>query len=207
MLVDDHEVVRLGLRALLDRTPGLRVVAEAGSVAEAVAAARRERPDVVVMDVRLPDGSGVEACRQIRAENPATQVIMLTSYADDEALFASIMAGAAGYILKQARGKAVAEAILTVSRGGSLLDPQVTERVFERLRSPQPAATGLEALTAQERRILDRIAQGRTNREIADELHLSEKTIKHYVSSILAKLQVSRRSEAAAYLARHTRES
>lgn len=205
MLVDDHEVVRLGLKALLDRTPGLAVVAEAGTVEDAVSEAARHKPDVVVMDVRLPDGSGIEACRRIRAHNEATQVIMLTSYPDDEALFASITAGAAGYLLKQTRGRALAEAIETVCRGGSLLDPAMTQKVFERLRTPQGAATGLDALSGQERRILDLIAAGKTNREIAQELFLSEKTIKHYVSNILAKLQVARRSEAAAYLARHSR--
>ncbi|MBE3589406.1 MAG: response regulator transcription factor [Firmicutes bacterium] len=207
MLVDDHEVVRLGLKSLLDRTPGLQVVAEAGTVQEAVAAARRTQPDVVVMDVRLPDGSGIDACREIRSERPETQVIMLTSYPDDEALFASITAGAAGYILKQTRGKVLAQAIETVSRGGSLLDPTLTQKVFERLRTPAKASgeTGLASLTPQERRILELIAQGKTNKQIAEALYLSEKTIKHYVSNILSKLQVSRRSEAAAYLARHSR--
>lgn len=207
MLVDDHEVVRLGLKSLLDRTPGLQVVAEAGTVQEAIAAARQAKPDVVVMDVRLPDGSGIDACREIRSERPETQVIMLTSYPDDEALFASITAGAAGYILKQTRGKVLAQAIETVSRGGSLLDPSLTQKVFERLRTPSKASgdAGLASLTPQERRILELIAQGKTNKQIAEVLYLSEKTIKHYVSNILSKLQVSRRSEAAAYLARHSR--
>jgi len=202
LLVDDHEVVRMGLRTLLDRREGLSVVAEAGTVAEAVSAARQVRPDVIVMDIRLPDGTGVEACREIRAEMPETKVIMLTSYADDEAVYGSIMAGASGYLLKQTRGQSLAEAIERVARGESLLDPSVTEKVLARMRA---LATGegdeLAALSAQEKKILGLIAEGKTNKEIAGEIFLSDKTVKNYVSSILSKLNLRRRSEAAAFIA------
>lgn len=202
LLVDDHDVVRVGLRALLESQPGFQVVGEAGSAAEAIAEAARSDPDVIVMDVRLPDGSGVEACRAIRARQPDVRVLMLTSYADDEAVFAAILAGAAGYILKQIRGKALVEAIATVGAGGSLLDPSVTQRVLERLRAIGPASPGPGSLTEQEQRILSLVAEGKTNREIADALFLSEGTVKNYVSSILGKLNFSRRSQLAAYVAR-----
>lgn len=204
MLVDDHEVVREGLRTLLARQKGFLVVGEAGTAEEAVAAAARSRPDVVVMDVRLPDGSGVEACRAIREARPETKVIMLTSYADDEALFASIVAGAAGYLLKQTRGQALAEAIASVMRGESLLDPAVTQKVLERVRSAGQRKENdpLSALTEQEHKILVLIAEGKTNKEIADEIYLSDKTVKNYVSNILTKLNLRRRSEAAAFIAR-----
>jgi two-component system, NarL family, response regulator DevR len=202
LLVDDHEVVRMGLRTLLDRRAGFSVVAEAGTVAEAVSAARQSRPDVIVMDIRLPDGNGVEACREIRGEMPETKVIMLTSYADDEAVYGSIMAGASGYLLKQTRGQNLAEAIERVARGESLLDPSVTEKVLARMRA---LASGegdeLATLTDQERKILALIAQGKTNKEIAGEIFLSDKTVKNYVSSILSKLNLRRRSEAAAFMA------
>jgi len=204
MIVDDHEVVREGLRSLFDRRPGMTVVAEAGTVAEAVALAIRHAPNVIVMDVRLPDGSGVEACRDIRAELPDTRVIMLTSYADDEAVFSSILAGASGYLLKQIRGQQLAEAVEAVARGESLLDPQVTKRVMDQMRNlaTQPAADKRAGLTEQEYKILNLIAEGKTNREIAAEIFLSDKTVKNYVSSILSKLNLRRRSEAAAYIAR-----
>jgi DNA-binding NarL/FixJ family response regulator len=202
LLVDDHEVVRMGLRTLLDKREGLTVVAEAGTVAEAVSAAGQHRPDVVVMDIRLPDGNGVEACREIRGEMPEVKVIMLTSYADDEAVYGSIMAGAAGYLLKQTRGQNLAEAIERVARGESLLDPSVTEKVLARMRA---LASGegdeLAALTDQERKVLVFIAEGKTNKEIAAEVFLSDKTVKNYVSSILSKLNLRRRSEAAAFMA------
>ncbi len=206
MIVDDHEVVREGLRSLFNRRNDMQVVAEAGSVAEAVQAALRHRPNVIVMDVRLPDGSGVEACRDIRAELPDTRVIMLTSYADDEAVFSSILAGASGYLLKQIRGQQLAEAVEAVARGESLLDPQVTKRVMDQMRNlaTQPAADKQAGLTEQEYRILTLIAEGKTNREIASEIFLSDKTVKNYVSSILSKLNLRRRSEAAAYIARRT---
>lgn len=206
MLVDDHEVVREGLRALLDRREGMKVVGEAGTVAQAIEVALREKPDVVVMDVRLPDGTGVEACREIRAELPATKMIMLTSYADEEAVMASILAGASAYLLKQTRGQQLAEAVEAVARGESLLDPQVTMRVLEQVRN---IATGTgndkqSQLTENEHKILKLIAEGKTNKEIAAEIYLSDKTVKNYVSSILSKLNLRRRSEAAAYIARRT---
>jgi DNA-binding NarL/FixJ family response regulator len=206
LLVDDHEVVRSGVRALLQATEDIVVTAEAGSVREAVDEADRARPDVVVMDVRLADGSGIEATREIRARHPTTQVVMLTSFADDEALFASIMAGASGYVLKQVKGGELVRAIRTVGKGESLLDPAVTNAVLDRLRRGKHLLKDekLARLSPQEERILSLVADGRTNREIGDELHLAEKTVKNYVSSILSKLEVARRAEAAAYLARHT---
>lgn len=204
LLVDDHEVVRVGLKSLLTGSAGLEVVGEAATAAEAVRAADRLRPDVVVLDVRLPDGSGIEACREIRNARPETRVIMLTSYSDDEALFAAIMAGAAGYLLKQARGRDLVHAIRTVHEGGSLLDPEVTGRVLQRLRQPAAGAGAdpLAELTERERRILDLMADGRTNQQIARVVYLGETTVKHHVSAILHKLQVTRRSEAAAIWAR-----
>ncbi|HUG56220.1 MAG TPA: response regulator transcription factor [Candidatus Limnocylindrales bacterium] len=203
LLVDDHEVVREGLRTLIARQADMTVVGEAGTVAEAVESAAKAKPDVVIMDVRLPDGSGVEACRTIREARPETGVIMLTSYADDEALFASIVAGAAGYLLKQTRGQAVVDAIAAVAKGRSLLDPDVTGKVLERVRRGRPEEDpGLASLTEQERKVLEQLAEGRTNREIGELLFLSEKTVKNYVSRILDKLGISRRAEAAAYLAK-----
>lgn len=203
LLVDDHDVVREGLRALLRRRDELVVAGEADSVASAIEAARATQPDVVIMDVRLPDGTGVQACREIRAERPNTKVIMLTSYADDEAVLASIMAGASGYLLKQTRGQDLLDAIGRVLRGESLLDPVVTSRVLERVRSVgQGKPDELSLLSEQERKILDLIAQGKTNKEIAEDVFLSDKTVKNYVSSILSKLDLRRRSEAAAFIAR-----
>jgi len=206
LLVDDHEVVRDGVKALLQATEDIIVTAEASSVREAIDEADRARPDVVVMDVRLVDGSGIEATREIRARHPKTAVIMLTSFADDEALFASIMAGAAGYVLKQVKGGELVRAIRTVGQGESLLDPAVTSAVLDRLRKGKHLLRDekLARLSPQEERILALVADGKTNREIGDELHLAEKTVKNYVSSILSKLEVARRAEAAAYLARHT---
>lgn len=203
LLVDDHEVVREGLRTLLARRQGVLVVGEAATAGEAVAAAARARPDVVIMDVRLPDGSGVEACREIRERRPETRIIMLTSYADDEALFASIIAGASGYLLKQTRGQALIDAIDAVSQGRSLLDPDVTEKVLERLRRGRDEEDpAFASLTEQERKVLAQLAEGKTNREIGEALFLSEKTVKNYVSRILGKLGLRRRAEAAAYLAK-----
>jgi len=207
MLVDDHEVVREGLRTLLSRRPGYEIVAQAGSVAEAIKEAHRTKPDVIVMDVRLPDGSGIEACRDIREAMPETKVIILTSYADDDAVFASILAGAAGYVLKQTRSNALVDAIADVARGASLLDPAVTQRVLERVRSGQrKTADPLDALNEQEHKILQLIAEGKTNKEIAAEIYLSDKTVKNYVSNILTKLNLRRRSEAAAFIARREPE-
>jgi DNA-binding NarL/FixJ family response regulator len=204
MLVDDHEVVREGLRALLNRRPGMSVIAEAGTVAQAIEVALRERPDVVVMDVRLPDGTGVEACREIRSELPDTKMIMLTSYADEEAVIASIVAGASAYLLKQTRGNQLADAVEAVARGESLLDPQVTMRVLDQVRAMTSGIGGDKQaqLTENELKILKLIAEGKTNKEIAAEVYLSDKTVKNYVSSILSKLNLRRRSEAAAYIAR-----
>lgn len=202
LLVDDHEVVRGGLRALLEAQDDLEVVAEAGTVAEAISRTRTFEPDVVVMDVRLPDGSGVEACREIRSQMPDVAVLMLTSFSDDQALFDSIMAGAAGYVLKQVRGADLVDSVRRVGSGESILDPSVTARVLERIRNPQSDEDPrLARLTPTELRIVEMIADGATNRQIADRIHLAEKTVKNYVSAILAKLEVSRRAEAAAYLA------
>ncbi len=203
MICDDHEVVREGLRTLIGRQRDMTVVGEAATEREALEVAAKAKPDVLVMDVRLPDGSGVEACRAIREARPETKVIMLTSYADDEALFASIVAGAAGYLLKQTRGQAVIDAIKEVAQGRSLLDPDVTGKVLERVRrgrvDEDPA---LASLTEQERKVLEHLAEGKTNREIGEALFLSEKTVKNYVSRILDKLGLSRRAEAAAYMAK-----
>jgi DNA-binding NarL/FixJ family response regulator len=206
VLVDDHEVVRNGVKALLQATDDIVVSGEAGSVREAVDEVDRARPDVVVMDVRLADGSGIEATREIRAKHPDTQVVMLTSFADDEALFASIMAGASGYVLKQVKSGELVRAIRAVGQGQSLLDPEVTSAVLDRLRKGKHLLKDekLARLSPQEERILLLIADGSTNKEIGEQLNLAEKTVKNYVSSILSKLEVQRRAEAAAYLARHT---
>jgi DNA-binding NarL/FixJ family response regulator len=205
VVVDDHEVVREGLVALLSRREEFQVVAEAGTVAESLAAVRRFEPDLVVMDVRLPDGSGIEACREIRAEFPTTRIVMLTSYPDEDAVLSAILAGASGYLLKQIRGRDLVSALESVGRGDSLLDPAVTERVLERVRR---IANGEERdelgdLTAQERKILLLVADGKTNKEIATEVFLSDKTVKNYVSSILSKLSLQRRAQAAAFVAKH----
>jgi len=206
MLVDDHEIVRDGIRAMLETQDDIVVATEAGSVRDAIDEAARTRPDVVVMDVRLTDGSGIEATREIRAARPATKVLMLTSFADDEALFASIMAGASGYVLKQVKSNDLLHAIRAVGAGDSLLDPSMTTAVLDRLRRGKQLMGDekLARLSPQEERILQQIADGKTNKEIGDDLSLAEKTVKNYVSSILSKLEVARRAEAAAYLARHT---
>ena len=208
LVVDDHEIVRQGLVALLDRRPGFEVVAQAGSVAESIDQARRHRPDIVVMDVRLPDGSGVEACRAIRAELPGTRVIMLTSFPDDEAVLSAIVAGASGYLLKQIRARDLVAALEAVGRGESLLDPAVTERVLERVRRIAAGDTGdgLSVLTPQERKILMLVAEGKTNKEIAADVFMSDKTVKNYVSSILSKLNLERRAQAAAFVAKQRSE-
>jgi two-component system, NarL family, response regulator DevR len=204
LVVDDHEVVRQGLVALLARRTEFQVVAEAGSVSEAVAAARRFQPRLVVMDVRLPDGSGIEACREIRAEFPETRVVMLTSYPDEDAVLSAIVAGASGYLLKQIRGRDLVTALQSVGRGESLLDPAVTGRVLERVRRIATGAANddLAGLTSQEQKILLLVAEGKTNKEIAAEVFLSDKTVKNYVSSILSKLNLERRAQAAAYMAK-----
>ena len=201
-LLDDHEVVRQGLRGLIEAEDDLTVAGEAGTAEEALSRIPGTRPDVAVLDVRLPDGNGVEVCREVRSRHPEVQCLMLTSFADDEALFSAIMAGAAGYVLKQIRGTDLIEAIRKVSAGESLLDPAVTKRVLERLRAEPKEDEGLAQLSDQERRILDLIAEGRTNRQISESIFLAEKTVKNYVSSLLAKLGMERRTEAAAYAAR-----
>jgi DNA-binding NarL/FixJ family response regulator len=205
LVVDDHEVVRQGLVSLLERREHFQVVAEAGTAAEAVEMARKFEPDLVVMDVRLPDGSGIEACREIRSEFPNTKVVILTSYPDEEAVLSAIIAGASGYLLKQIRGRDLVSSLESVGRGDSLLDPAVTEKVLDRVRR---IATGtytdeMAQLTQQEQKILLLVAEGKTNKEIASEVFLSDKTVKNYVSSILSKLNLERRAQAAAFVARH----
>src|SRR5258708_7224237 len=201
MLVDDHEVVRLGLKALIERQPAMEVVAEANTAAEAVAKSLAFKPDVIVMDIRMPGSSGIDACREITANQPEVKVIMLTSYADDEMLFAAIRAGAAGYVLKQAGGQDVIRALEAVAAGHSLLDSSLTERVFTEVRRSARAqdVSAFATLTEQERRVLMLVADGKTNREIALELHLGEGTVRNYVSNILGKLDVANRAEAAVY--------
>jgi two-component system, NarL family, response regulator DevR len=205
LLVDDHEVVRLGLKALIERRPNMEVVAEADSAAEAVTKAAALQPDVVVMDIRLGGGSGIDACREIMAQRPATKVIMLTSYAEDDVLFAAIQAGAAGYVLKQAGGHEVLRALEAVANGQALLDPSLTDRVFAQVRraARDQQSSAFAMLTEQEQRVLALVAGGRTNREIALALHLGEGTVRNYVSNVLSKLGVANRAEAAAYATKH----
>jgi two-component system response regulator DevR len=198
-LVDDHELVRRGLRDLLEATDDLEVCGEAANSEEALDRMGAVKPDVAIIDVRLPDGSGVEVCREIRSRHPGIECLMLTSFADEEALFSAIVAGAAGYVLKQIRGPELVDAIRRVAGGESLLDPAVTRPVLERLRVEPAGDDGLTRLSQQERRILELISEGYTNRQIAETIHLAEKTVKNYVSNLLAKLGVSRRTEAAAY--------
>ncbi|MGH7540379.1 MAG: response regulator [Gemmatimonadota bacterium] len=202
-LLDDHDVVRRGLRDLLE-AEGMEVVGEAGTAAEGLSRIPPTRPEVAVLDVRLPDGNGVEVCREIRSRHPEIQCLILTSFADDEALFQAIMAGAAGYLLKQLKGADIVDAVRHVSDGQSLLDPAVTSRVLERLRQGPKEDDSLASLTEQERRILGLIAEGLTNRQIAERIHLAEKTVKNYVSNVLSKLGMERRTQAAVYAARLT---
>jgi DNA-binding NarL/FixJ family response regulator len=201
-LVDDQEVVRAGTRVFVEAAEGLTVVGEAGSVAEALDRLPGALPDVAVLDVRLPDGDGVELCREIRSAWPEVACIMLTTFDDDQALFSAIMAGASGYVLKGIRGRELAEAIRQVGSGGSLLDPASTRLVLERLRSGPAQDVRLQSLSKQERRVLDLVAEGCTNRQIAEAMFLSDKTIKNYVSSVMSKLGVERRTEAAVYAMR-----
>jgi len=207
LLVDDHEVVRAGLRALLDARPDMTVVGEAGTVEDGVRRVGYDEPDVVVLDVRLPDGSGGEACREIRSRFPDVKVLMLTSFADEEALMAAILAGASGYVLKRVKSDDLVSDIRRVGEGESLLDAEMTDRLFERLRSGPKEDPLLSQLTGQERVIVQHIAEGLTNRQIAEEMFLAEKTVKNYVSNVLTKMGMSRRSEAAAYVARLDAES
>jgi DNA-binding NarL/FixJ family response regulator len=203
MLVDDHEVVRLGLRALFGQTGEIEVVAEAGNVADAVKRAAQHRPDVVLMDLRLPDGTGVDACREILAANPATRVLFLTSHSDEEAVLSTILAGAAGYLLKEAGSQMLVSAIQLVYGGQSILDPGVTKLVLNRMsalagKAATTKASAKDALSPQEQRILALVVEGRTNKEIARALGLSDKTVKNYLSNAFQKLHVGRRSHAAA---------
>jgi DNA-binding NarL/FixJ family response regulator len=201
-LVDDHEIVRVGIRELLSASPDLEVVGEAASVTEALTMVPATNPDVAVLDVRLPDGNGIELCRELRSLVPDLNCLMLTSFSDDEALFDSIMAGAAGYLLKQIKGTDLVDAVRRVAAGQSLLDPSVTARVLERLRTGPAEDERLARLTEQERKILDLIAEGLTNRQIGERMFLAEKTVKNYVSNLLAKLGMERRTEAAVFAAR-----
>ncbi len=200
-LLDDHEIVRRGLRELIETEDDLEVVGEAGTAEEAYGRIPATSPHVAVLDVRLPDGDGVEVCRAIRSKHPEIACIMLTSFGDDDAVYAAIMAGAAGYLLKQVRGSDLVDGIRRVAGGESLLDPAVTARVLDRLRH-QDDADELSALTDQERKILELISEGLTNRQIGERMFLAEKTVKNYVSNMLSKLGMSRRTEAAAYAAR-----
>jgi DNA-binding NarL/FixJ family response regulator len=196
-LLDDHEIVRRGIRELLESEGDIEVIGESGLAEEARRRIPALRPDVAILDGRLPDGSGIDVCRDVRSQDPTINTLILTSYDDDEALFASIMAGAAGYVLKQIRGTDLLETVRRVAAGQSMLDPQVTAQVLERLRSGPPTDPAMEQLTAQEQRILDLIAEGLTNRQIAGQMCLAEKTVKNYVSSLLAKLGVESRTQAA----------
>jgi two-component system response regulator DevR len=196
-LLDDHDVVRYGLKQLLERDGDIEVVGESESAVQATARIPALRPDVAILDGRLPDGSGVDVCRDIRSVDESIQVLILTSYEDDEALFSAIMAGAAGYLLKQVHRTDLVEAVRKVAAGQSLLDPALTRRVLERIRKGPEEPDELRHLTEQERRILTLVAEGLTNRAIGEQLHLSEKTVKNYVSSLLAKLGMHRRTEAA----------
>ncbi len=200
-LLDDHEIVRRGVRDVLEGSGLIEVVGEAGTAAEAISRIPPTRPDVAVLDVRLPDGDGVTVCRDVRSRHPEIQCLMLTSFSDDEAIFQAIMAGAAGYLLKQIKGPDIVDAIVRVSKGQSLLDPLVTARVLERLRQPPEEDERLAALTGQERKVLDLIAEGLTNRQIGERIHLAEKTVKNYVSNLLTKLGMERRTQAAVYAA------
>jgi DNA-binding NarL/FixJ family response regulator len=201
-LLDDHEIVRRGVRDLLDAEDDIQVVGEAGSAERALARIPAVRPDVAILDVRLPDGDGIAVCREIRSRSEDVACVMLTSFSDDEALLQAIMAGASGYLLKQLRGTDIVDAVRKVASGASLLDPATANRVADRLRHPPERDERLARLTPQERRILARIADGLTNRQIGDELHLAEKTVKNYVSNLLAKLGMERRTQAAVFAAK-----
>jgi two-component system, NarL family, response regulator DevR len=205
-LLDDHEVVRRGLKDLLESDGDIEVVGESGSAAEATRRIPALRPDVAVLDARLPDGSGIDVCREIRSREPRTSALILTSYDDDEALFAAIMAGASGYVLKQIRGNDLVDAVRRVASGQSLLDPAVTQQVLDRLRRGPEVDDALAPLTEQERRLLELIGQGLTNRQIAGEMFLAEKTIKNYVSNLLAKLGLERRTQAAVFATKHLKQ-
>ena len=202
-LLDDHEVLRRGIKDLLESTGDIEVVGESGSAQEATARIPALRPHVAILDGRLPDGSGIDVCRAVRSIDPTIKGLILTSYDDDEALFAAIMAGASGYILKQVRGNDLVDTVRRVAAGQSMLDPAMTAQVLDRIRNGPPADEELEVLTAQEKRILDRIGEGLTNREIARSMKLSEKTVKNYVSAVLTKLGLTSRTQAAVFAAKH----
>ena len=204
-LLDDHEIVRRGLRDLLESDGDIEVVGEAGSAEEAIRRIPALRADVAVLDGRLPDGSGIDVCREIRSRDPHVAALILTSYDDDEALFSAIMAGAAGYVLKQVRGRDLLDAVRRVAAGQSLLDPAVTQQVLDRLREGPKEDSALDALTEQERRVLELIGEGLTNRAIGERMFLAEKTVKNYVSSLLAKLGLERRTQAAVFASKHPR--
>jgi DNA-binding NarL/FixJ family response regulator len=201
-LLDDHEVVRRGVRDLLETDPGIRVVGEAGTASSALARIPALRPDVAVLDIRLPDGDGVTVCREIRSRMPEVACLMLTSFSDDEALFDAIMAGAAGYVLKQIRGTDLVSAVRTVASGQSMLDPKAASQLMSRLRQQATKRDPLAGLSPQERKILELIGEGLTNRQIGEHMFLAEKTVKNYVSALFTKLGMERRTQAAAYAAR-----
>jgi DNA-binding NarL/FixJ family response regulator len=205
-LLDDHEIVRRGIRELLESEGDIVVVGESGSAAEATRHIPALRPDVAILDGRLPDGSGIDVCREIRSRDPGIAALILTSYDDDEALFSAIMAGAAGYILKQVGGNDFVDSVRRVAAGQSMLDPVVTARVLERVRSGPRADPALEQLTTQELRILELIGQGMTNRQMAEAMFLAEKTVKNYVSSMLAKLGLESRTQAAIFSLKHQQD-
>ena len=201
-LLDDHEVVRQGVRSLLEASGQIEVVGEASNAQETLSRIGACQPEVAVLDVRIPDGNGVEVCREIRSEHPHIKCLMLTSYSDDDALFEAIMAGASGYVLKQIRGSELVSAVLRVANGESLLDPAVTGKVLERLRAPAVEDERLGSLSPQERRLLELIGEGLTNRQIGEKMYLAEKTVKNYVSNLLAKMGMHRRTEVAVFAAR-----
>jgi two-component system response regulator DevR len=202
-LLDDHEVVRRGIKELLESEGDIEVVGESGLAQEATRRIPALRPDVAILDGRLPDGTGMEVCRDVRSVDPTIKALILTSYDDDEALFSAIMAGAAGYILKQVRGNDLIETVRRVAAGESTLDPTVTARVLDRVRNGPPRDQQLEALTTQEQKILELIGEGLTNRQIAERMYLAEKTVKNYVSSLLAKLGLTSRTQAAIFATKH----
>ncbi len=203
-LLDDHELVRRGIRELLEGEGDIEVVGESGSAQEAARRIPALRPDVAILDGRLPDGSGIDVCREIRSVDPTIKALILTSYDDDEALFSAIMGGAAGYILKQVRGNDFVDVVRRVAAGQSMLDPAMTAQVLERVRSGPPKDKALEGLTEQEQKILDLIGEGLTNRQIAERMYLAEKTVKNYVSSMLAKLGLTSRTQAAIFATKHS---
>jgi two-component system response regulator DevR len=201
LLVDDHEVIRVGLRTVLGQTQDVTVVGEAGTMADAIQQAQRMKPDVILMDVRLPDGSGVDACREILGALPGTRIIFLTSYADDDSVLAAVLAGAHGYVLKEIDSPALLEAIRSVAKGQSILDSSVTERALRWLRGLHdlPVAPGTDQLSSQEERVVALVAEGKTNKEIAVALGLSDKTVKNYLANVFQKLRITRRAQAAAF--------